>query len=57
MNCFVDFTVIDVTVMFFTTRLLNDKRTIMGRFAQKGNDMGGEHGPDTLTTGLYNERA
>lgn len=28
----------------------------MGRFAQKGNDMGaGEHGPDTLTTGLYNE--
>lgn len=25
-------------------------------FAQKSNDMGaGEHGPDTLTTGLYNE--
>lgn len=28
----------------------------MGRLAQKGNDMGaGEHGPDTPTTGLYNE--
>lgn len=40
--------------MFFYNKFV--KRTILRRFSQKGNDMGaGVHGPDTLTTGLYNE--